>query len=185
MEKIHTSEAGSDPAQRLRLARKSLGKTQAEFASRLGWKWTKIQSIELKKQKLTMDVAYAIQKAWGVSAEWLLTGREPVMVPGPLHEGSPNGDSPVAPRELYEVVHDISGRATIVTAEEIDLIHKLLRILRSEDPGIIQAITASLTQFERFSRLLNARFGDIILLERRTQPPGGEAHPRRRASDSR
>jgi DNA-binding XRE family transcriptional regulator len=170
---------------RLKQAREALALTQGKMAEKLGWKWKKIQHLESGKQRLTMEIAVALQRAWNINGAWLLEGKEPMFLPPPLREGAPNGETPAQPREFYEVINNLSGRVTIVTAEEIDLIHKLLRILRSEDPGIIQAITTSLTQFERFSRLLNARFGDIILLERRTQPPEGGVHPRRRASDSR
>jgi transcriptional regulator with XRE-family HTH domain len=169
-EKFSIANGTSSRGQNLRKVRTFLGLTQAKLAERVGWKWKKVQDIESGKQKLTRDIAHELEQAWGIRTAWLLEGKEPMMVPGPLREGSPNGDRPAAPPELYEVVHNLSGRVTIVTAEEIQLIHKLLRVLRSEDPGLVQAITANLVQFERLSRLLNARFGDIILLERRQTP---------------
>lgn len=164
-------------AKRLAEARAYLRVTQKEFSSRLGLQEWHIRSIESGRVTLLMELALAIERVWSISSVWLLTGEGPMLAPPPLEAGAPNGDRPHEPPRLYTVIEQVGGRATVATEEEIALIHKLLRILRSEDPGIVSAITANLTQFERLSKLVNAQFGDIILLERRVQQLPQEEWP--------
>jgi transcriptional regulator with XRE-family HTH domain len=156
--------------QRLKKARESLGLTQADFGARLGFTWYKIKDMETGRQKIQPDTALLIEKKFAIDFRWLLTGEGAMISLPPPAEGlvdraRPEGKGP----ELYEVVEPVSGKATIVSGQEMRQIHRLLRILKSDDKGVVQAIGSCLREFERLSRLVNARFGDIILLERRVQ----------------
>jgi phage repressor protein C with HTH and peptisase S24 domain len=62
------------PGQRLKKARESMGKLQAEMAADLGFKWYKIKDIEIGAQKLTPIIARKLEKIYSIDFRWLLTG---------------------------------------------------------------------------------------------------------------
>ena len=60
--------------QRMKKARKALGKTQAELANELGISRSLLSIIEIDKQRLNSDLVTALQEQYSINASWLLTG---------------------------------------------------------------------------------------------------------------
>jgi phage repressor protein C with HTH and peptisase S24 domain len=62
-------------SRRLRIVRKHLKLTQKELAESIKEKWFKIKDIELEKNTLTSDIADKVRMKYGISFDWLLTGK--------------------------------------------------------------------------------------------------------------
>ena len=60
--------------QRMKQARKVLGKTQAELARELGVSRPFLSIVEIDKQRLNSDVLTILQERFNINASWLLTG---------------------------------------------------------------------------------------------------------------
>jgi transcriptional regulator with XRE-family HTH domain len=144
--------------------------TGAQLGKILGVSQSAISDIEKGKSNPSAETIAAFVKYTDINPYWLLYGdgpmiREPDLRPAEIRtdRSRPEEGGP----DLYKVVEPVSGKATIVTNREMRQIHKLLCILKSGDKGVVQAIETDLREFTRLSRLVNARFGDIIILERR------------------
>lgn len=158
----------SGVADRLRKIRGS--RSQKEFAQLIGISQQKVSNFERGILLPSIPTLIRIARESGVYIDWLLTGEGPMRPPVTRDlvlrtriESDKEGF------DLYEVIEEISGKATVVTKEEMDQIHKLLRILKGGDAKLVEAVKSCLREFERLSGLISAHFGDIILLERRVR----------------
>ena len=59
---------------RLKEFRKSIGLSQQDFASSIGFQLYKIRDIEVERLQLTPEIAELIQKKYSLNGWWLLTG---------------------------------------------------------------------------------------------------------------
>lgn len=64
-----------NPNERLKKARKHSGLTQEKFGERLNLKQSQIKDIEIGKQKVSPELAEAIEINFSIDGWWLLTGR--------------------------------------------------------------------------------------------------------------
>lgn len=60
---------------RIRALRKEEGYTAAQFAERLGVKQSTVSSWEIGRTQVSAAIAKAIAAEYGVSAEWIVTGK--------------------------------------------------------------------------------------------------------------
>jgi DNA-binding XRE family transcriptional regulator len=185
----------SGRAIRLKKMREFYGLTQAQMGDRLGVPAHNIRDAEAGKQKISLKLALKIEEKFSVRPRWIENGEDPVFTDGTSppalqvrqDAGTQCEPSPFVSPDFYQIVEELSGRVTIVTQDQMQQIHKLLRILNSKDLGIVEAIKANLREFERMSGLLNTRFADMIILERRVkqlppeQWPEGVTQDRRKA----
>ncbi len=174
-EKFYSKEEIVSPRHRLWKGRRSLRLTQQGLADSLGWKPSKIRDLELGKQKITMEIALAIEEQYCIYHRWLLYGEEPMLREGPLamqdmvlrDVTAQEGDQE-EPR-FYEIVEEFSGKVTFVTEDEMRSVHRLLAVLKAGDEGVVQAVKSNLATCVRLCQFINTRFGDIIILERRVK----------------
>ena len=69
------------PAQRLITALAQITDTQAEVAARIGLTPSHLSAVKHGRQPLTDRTAYALEREFGISATWLLTGEGPEHAP--------------------------------------------------------------------------------------------------------
>ena len=75
------------PSEILKIERKKLGLTQAQFAQKIGVDSTKISNIEYKRSSLDPDTAKKIESTFGIPFKYLFTGDE--QPDGSLVDGLP------------------------------------------------------------------------------------------------
>jgi transcriptional regulator with XRE-family HTH domain len=170
--------------ERIKSFREFLGKNGVQFSEIIKIKQNTLSQMEKGMTKPSAGTIANLIRYTDINPDYLLLGEGPVVrepkLPAaeiPADGSRPEGQGP----DLYDVVEPVSGKATIVTRREMRQIHKLLRILKSEDKGVIQATEVGLREWERLSRLINARFGDIIILERRVNNIPVENERRKKA----
>jgi len=173
--------------------RLTCGLTQPQMAAKLGISHSNLSDVENGRYEPSFRLLQAIlQNFPEFHAKWLLTGEGPMRGPFVRDyelvtriEGPE--ESPEKGQEFFEVVADLpKGQAvTVVTKEEMALLHQLLTVLRTGDEDIKSAIKGNLLMAVRLCRFLNPRFGDIIILDRRVEQLPREAWPEGRSEDER
>lgn len=95
---------------RVKIVRETTGLTQAEFGEKLGFKLNKIRDIEIGKQKVSPEIALAIEKNFYISFRWLLIGDGP-MAANQTQEGVALSPRAAALLDNYEALNEEDKRA--------------------------------------------------------------------------
>lgn len=66
--------------ERFKKARKHAGLTQEKFGEKIGLKQSQIRDIESGKQKVSVDIAEAIEKNFNICAIWLIFGKGQMII---------------------------------------------------------------------------------------------------------
>ena len=120
------------PGERIKEMRETLGLTQGQLGDMLGFKWTKIKDIEIGKQKLTPEIALAIEKKFSFNFRWLLIG-----------DGGMNVEQTKFPG------HSEGGPIQYPLDNQHGVLHQQLqRILDAGNMTNIEAIKSMLTAFD-------------------------------------
>jgi transcriptional regulator with XRE-family HTH domain len=138
-----------------------------------------LSNVELNKRTPSERFLDTLEEKTGISRAWLLTGEGEMFKAEKYSPQEKEAHQVAEGPNFYAIVEQVSGRCTIVSAEDMEMIHDLLCILKSDDQGIKEAIRANLREFKRLSGFLNAQFGDIIILERRVEIKDYEGEDRR------
>ncbi len=124
---------------RLRELRKlHLGLTQKALAARLGSEWHRIKDLETGKvKKLSLELARALEKEFGVSIEWLLTGSGPVF-PGESGGAGGAGNASGLPfrADLEKFPEWSEERVAVIYAKAIDALGMDADIMWFDDAAI-------------------------------------------------
>jgi transcriptional regulator with XRE-family HTH domain len=115
--------------ERLRLLRKTLGLSQAEFAQRLGVKQRAISHWENEDSEPSLKMIQKISDIWSINLIWLLTGEGPMFRekedPPPAREDSSEGLSPELLRALsHPTIRNIALMLSEMSEEDIKEILK-------------------------------------------------------------
>lgn len=128
--------------ERVKKVREMMGLTQAEFGSRLGFKWDKIKNIETNLQKLTPEIALDIEDKFSFSFRWLLTGKGSMTESGTADVGAHHTTRNLLDPITVRVVKTLSGmddtqkRDVLKYAEEKKLLLDLLAERRPRRAGV-------------------------------------------------
>jgi transcriptional regulator with XRE-family HTH domain len=129
--------------------------TQKALAARLGSEWYRIKDLETGKvKKLSLELARALEKEFGVSIDWLLTGSGPV-----FRETLPAGKEGGAPglpfmAELEKLPPWSEARAAVIYAKAIDALGMDADVMWLDDAAIRRA------NMEGRRRYLEREIGD-------------------------
>lgn len=142
-------------------------------------------------KKIRGTTLVAIEYRSGIRAEWIKTGLGSPFIPAVMRETASKpgftieGNLPIDPTRCPTCGYHIAivnpdEPITIVSGDEMCLIHRLLHILRSTNEKVIAGITINL---ELFTDLVHyaKEFATIISLERRTREDLVDFDNRRKA----
>jgi phage repressor protein C with HTH and peptisase S24 domain len=81
MEIFHSRNLFMQPCDRIKQLREANDLSQLKFGNILGFELHKIRDIERGKQKVTLEIAMAIEENFPVTHKWIMTGEEEGILP--------------------------------------------------------------------------------------------------------
>lgn len=166
-----------NPNERLKKARKYSGLTQEKFGERLSLKQSQIKDIEIGKQKVSPELAEAIEINFSIGGWWLLTGKGTMLVSDtknlPISSNTTDDEYSVSVNYYPDVVAAagygaINENHLVPQIMQLDrrFLEQLLNVRRFDSLDIITVFGDSMEPY-----ISN---GETVLIERHDDAKNGE-----------